>query len=148
MPSAVPHVGIDDPIAHALELMGADFAADWSVEKLARKVGMSRSNFAARFTTEVGRTPMEMVMERRMQSAAGLLQHSPLKIAEISARMGYQSEAAFSRRFSSYFGVSPGQMRSKARKEKASERQSEPGDLDWQSLMAFGNGDTGYTSRS
>lgn len=123
----------NDPIAHALQMIDADLSSEWSVAKLARKVGMSRSNFAARFTAEVGRTPMEMVMERRMQFAAGLLRRGSLKIIEISARVGYHSEAAFSRRFSRFFGMSPGQMRSVARKE----RQIEAGELDWQSVVTF-----------
>ena len=103
-----------DPIAHALHLIGADPAADWSVARLARKVGMGRSSFAARFAEQVGSTPMEVITERRMQYAAELLQQGELKIIEISARAGYQSEAAFSRRFTRYFGVSPGSMRRSA----------------------------------
>jgi transcriptional regulator GlxA family with amidase domain len=100
-----------DPIAHALQLIDADIACDWSVERMARKVGMSRSSFAARFTAEAGQTPMELLTEKRMHAAADLLQHSRIKIAEISARVGYQSEAAFSRRFARFFGMAPGQMR-------------------------------------
>jgi AraC-like DNA-binding protein len=103
-----------DPIAHALHLIGADPSADWSVSRLARKVGMGRSSFAAHFTAQVGRTPMEVVTERRMQFAADLLQRGELKINEISARVGYRSEAAFSRRFTRHFGASPGSMRRNA----------------------------------
>jgi AraC-like DNA-binding protein len=101
----------NDPIAHALHLIGLDPSADWSVAQLAGKVGMGRSSFAAHFAAQVGRTPMEVITERRMQHAAELLSQSELKIIEISARVGYRSEAAFSRRFTHYFGVSPGSMR-------------------------------------
>ena len=100
-----------DPIARAVQLIGADPAADWSVASLAKRVSMGRSNFAACFTAKVGRTPMDVITERRMQFAANLLQHDELKIAEVSARAGYRSEAAFSRRFTRFFGVPPGQMR-------------------------------------
>jgi AraC-like DNA-binding protein len=105
----------NDPIAHALHFIGSDPSADWSVARLARKVGMGRSSFAARFSAQVGRTPMEVITERRMQFAAELLQRGELKIVEISARAGYRSEAAFSRRFARYFGVSPGSVRRDAR---------------------------------
>lgn len=101
----------NDPIAQSLQLIDADLAADWSVERMARKVGMSRSSFAARFTAEAGQTPMELLTEKRMHAAAEMLQQSRTKIAEISARVGYNSEAAFSRRFTRYFGMSPGAMR-------------------------------------
>ena len=105
----------NDPIAHALHLIGADPSSDWSVAQLARKVGMGRSSFAARFTEQVGRTPMDVITERRMQFAAELLQQSELKLIEISERAGYRSEAAFSRRFTRHFGLSPGGMRRNAR---------------------------------
>ncbi len=117
----------NDPIAHALELVDADLASDWSVERMARKVGMSRSSFAARFTAEAGQTPMELLTERRMRAAADLLQSSRLKIAEISARVGYNSEAAFSRRFARFFGISPGHMRNAE---------------DWHSYLPQGGTDT------
>jgi AraC-like DNA-binding protein len=103
-----------DPIAHALHLIGTDPASDWSIARLANKVGMGRSSFAAKFTEQVGRTPMDVITERRMQYAAELLQQGELKIIEISARAGYSSEAAFSRRFTRYFGISPGSMRRNA----------------------------------
>jgi AraC-like DNA-binding protein len=104
-----------DPIADALRLIEANPAANWTVERLARSVGMGRSNFAAHFTQQVGRAPMELVAEQRMEHAAGLLRQGKLKIAEISEMAGYGSEAAFSRRFTRHFGLSPSQMRERAR---------------------------------
>ncbi len=105
----------NDPIAHAQHLIDSDPTADWSVAHLARKVGMGRSSFAARFAQEIGRTPMEVITERRMQYAACLVQQGEMKIAEIGARAGYRSEAAFSRRFAHHFGLSPSSMRRNAR---------------------------------
>jgi AraC-like DNA-binding protein len=114
----------DDPIAHALQLVSADPAANWSVDLLAHKVGMSRSSFAAHFSAQVGRTPMELITERRMQLASCLLQETDLKLADISAKAGYHSESAFSRRFRQYFRISPGQMRKNFRvKRKNAKRE-------------------------
>jgi AraC-like DNA-binding protein len=104
-----------DPIADALRLIETNPAANWTVERLARSVGMGRSNFAAHFTQQVGRAPMELVAEQRMKHAASLLRQGKLKIAEISEMAGYGSEAAFSRRFTRHFGISPSQMRDRAR---------------------------------
>lgn len=103
-----------DPITHAMQLIGADPCAPWSVSSLAQKVGMGRSNFAARFAGQIGRTPMDVITEQRMRHAAALLEQSDLKIADIGERAGYNSEAAFSRRFTRFFGISPGRMRHKA----------------------------------
>jgi AraC-like DNA-binding protein len=108
-----------DPIGQALRLIAGNPSANWTVERLARSVGMGRSNFAAHFTAAVGRAPMEVVAEQRMEHAAQLLRKGSLKIAEISELSGYGSEAAFSRRFTRQFGISPSQMREKARSESA-----------------------------
>jgi AraC-like DNA-binding protein len=101
----------DDPIGRAQRLIELHPFQKWSVEILGRKVGMSRSNFAARFVGQTGMTPMEAVTAQRMRQAADLLNQTDLKIAEISERVGYSSEAAFYARFTSHFGIPPGQMR-------------------------------------
>jgi len=113
-----------DPVAHALHLIDSAPAEAWSVARLARQVGLSRSGFAARFSEQIGQTPMDVVSGRRMQLAADLLRGSELKLVDISLRVGYRSEAAFSRRFSRHFGQSPGEMRRRARREQISEREA------------------------
>lgn len=104
-----------DPIGQAVRLIAGNPSANWSVERLAHSVGMGRSNFAAHFSAQVGRAPMEVVAEQRMEQAAQLLRKGSLKIAEISELCGYSSEAAFSRRFTRHFGVSPSNMREASR---------------------------------
>jgi AraC-like DNA-binding protein len=126
--SPEPH----DPIGQALRLIAGNPSASWTVERLARSVGMGRSNFAAHFTAQAGRAPMEVVAEQRMEQAAQLLRKGHLKIAEISELSGYGSEAAFSRRFTRHFGQSPSQMRSAARGADASEEAAPS----WQPLLA------------
>jgi len=98
-------------VFHALQFIQTHPFQEWTVERLARKVGMGRSSLAARFVAEIGKTPIEALTEERMKHAAKFLEMTDLKIAEISERIGYRSEAAFSRRFTSYFGMSPGKMR-------------------------------------
>jgi AraC-like DNA-binding protein len=115
-----------DPIADALRLIEANPAANWTVERLARSVGMGRSNFAAHFTQSVGRAPMELVAEQRMEHAVNLLRQGKLKIAEISEMAGYGSEAAFSRRFTRHFGISPSQMRERARAGSVEAKSTAP----------------------
>lgn len=120
-----------DPIDQSLRLIAANPSASWTVERLARSVGMGRSSFAAHFTARVGRAPMEVVAEARMEQAAELLRKGSLKVAEISELAGYGSEAAFSRRFARHFGMAPGQLREAARAE------APPADAPaWQPLLA------------
>lgn len=132
-----------DPIADALRLIEANPAASWTVERLARSVGMGRSNFAAHFTQAIGRAPMELVAEQRMKHAAQLLGQGKLKIAEISEMAGYGSEAAFSRRFTRHFGISPSQMRDRA---KQAEVPVHPAAPPFQPLLAARAGQAAATA--
>lgn len=108
-----------DPILRAKQFIELHPLNDWTVEALAHKVGMGRSNFATRFAQEVGKTPMELLTEERMKHAVKLLEKTDLKIAAISDYIGYRSEAAFSRRFTASYGVSPGKMRKMIQQKKA-----------------------------
>ena len=100
-----------DPITRAMVVIEKHPFQPWTVEALANKVGMGRSNFAARFTAQTGKTPIDALTEERMKHAESFLQSTELKVAEVSERLGYRSEGAFSRRFTNYFGISPGRFR-------------------------------------
>jgi AraC-like DNA-binding protein len=76
---------------------------------------MSRSAFAARFTTVVGETPMQYLTAWRVQKAASMLRAGAHGIAEVAANVGYESEAAFNKAFKRSLGVAPGAYRRAAR---------------------------------
>lgn len=101
----------DAQIGRALTLVHRDPARAWTVETLARAVGMSRSAFAARFTELVGEPAMHYVARFRMQLAHASLREGRETVGELATRLGYQSEAAFSRAFKRYRGISPGAAR-------------------------------------
>ncbi|MBU6269197.1 MAG: AraC family transcriptional regulator [Sphingomonadales bacterium] len=100
-----------DPVAHATQLMEIHLHRAWTIDTLARKVGMTRSSFAARFLAETGTPPMTMLTGLRMARAAMMLHRTPLRISEIAERVGYQSQAAFCRRFAAHFATTPARMR-------------------------------------
>jgi len=98
----------DPLIGKALALMHSQPHHAWQVASLARAIACSRSTFAARFTALVGEPPMEYLTRWRMQIASRLLTEDPsLRIGEIAARVGYRSEAAFSKAFKRLMGVAP-----------------------------------------
>ena len=101
----------DPNIGKALGLIHSAPHTPWTVPRLAREVGMSRSPFAARFTASVGLTPMSYLKRWRLQLATRLLQNPVLTLAAVSERVGYDSVEAFSRVFRREFGVAPGQYR-------------------------------------
>ena len=72
---------------------------------------MSRSAFAARFTELVGEPVMAYVTRWRMHFAVSALRDEGATVAELADRLGYRSEAAFSRAFKRVIGTAPGTMR-------------------------------------
>jgi AraC-like DNA-binding protein len=103
---------LQDPrIGRAMSLVHRDPARPWSVASLARETAMSRSAFAARFTELVGEPVMQYVTRWRMQVALDWLRTDDVPVAALAARLGYESEAAFSRAFTRTVGISPGAVR-------------------------------------
>lgn len=100
-----PHVG------RALALMHAHVAEAWTVESLAAKVGLSRSGFAARFVAIVGEPPLQYLTRWRMARAAELLRDTDESMAEIAAKVGYESVPSFNKAYKRWQGVSPGAFR-------------------------------------
>ena len=103
--------GLRDPfVGYAVSLMHEMPAQDWTVEELAKRVGVSRSVLAERFTNLVGIPPMQYLARWRMQIAWGLLRGGS-NIANVAAETGYGSEAAFSRAFKKVVGKPPSAWR-------------------------------------
>lgn len=103
---------LSDPrIYRALGLMHARVGAPWTVDELARRVGMSRSGFAARFTELVGESPLQYLARWRVARAAELLRDTDDKVATIAGRVGYDSVPAFSRAFKRWQRASPAAFR-------------------------------------
>lgn len=104
--------GLRDPyIGQALSLLHERPAHSWGLEELAHEVGLSRSVLAERFAHLLGQPPMQYLTQWRMQIASGLLARGSGKIAQVAAEAGYDSEAAFSRAFKKFVGVSPVEWR-------------------------------------
>ena len=108
--------GLRDPfVGRALATLHRDPARDWTLLSLARQVALSRSALAERFTQFVGQPPMQYLTNWRMQLAANYLRTGNEAIVAIANRVGYQSEAAFSRAFKKAVGTPPSEWRAQHR---------------------------------
>jgi len=104
--------GLRDPhIGRALAEIHRDPARHWTLESLARAVAMSRSAFAEHFTRFVGTPPMQYLTSWRMQIAANQLLSTTDSVTAVANRIGYDSEAAFSRAFKKVVGAPPSEWR-------------------------------------
>jgi AraC-like DNA-binding protein len=98
----------DRAIAGVLRAMHADVRAGWTVAELAKRAGMSRSAFAARFSDTLGCAPMEYLSRWRMTLAQDALSRGGKSLERLADEIGYESASAFSTAFRRRIGCSPG----------------------------------------
>ena len=101
----------DPQVGRAIALMHRDPGRGWTVASLADELAMSRSAFAARFTELVGEPVIGYLARWRMHLALSALKEDAVTVGQLADRLGYRSEAAFSRAFKRVIGVSPGAFR-------------------------------------
>jgi AraC-like DNA-binding protein len=102
----------DPDIGRVLAAIHLNPSADWTMETLAKTMRGSRSAFAERFTRVVGETPARYVVQVRMHHARQWLTRDKARIGVVAQRLGYDSEASFSRAFKRVMGVPPSHFRS------------------------------------
>lgn len=100
----------DKRLIRAVEAIHNSPEQDWTLEQLAERCMMSRTVFAERFKAVSGWTAGQYILWWRMQLAWDLLQNGG-SVSQAAERVGYQSEAAFSRAFKKMFDQSPGKVR-------------------------------------
>jgi AraC-like DNA-binding protein len=101
----------DPQIGRSLSAIHRDPGHDWTVEELAQACNLSRSAFAARFTARVGKPPATYLAHVRLDAATDLLRDTSLSLTLIAERVGYTSEAAFSRAFKNRYSTPPARWR-------------------------------------
>ncbi len=117
--------GARDPIiGQALAFLHREPGARWTISRLARRVGSSRTRLAERFRHFLGLPPMAYLTQWRLNLGADILCSTEGSIAEVAAAVGYGSEAAFNRAFRRQFDCPPAQFR---RNRKVNGNASAPG---------------------
>jgi AraC-like DNA-binding protein len=106
-------------IGKVLAAVHADPGRDWRVHDLAALMGASRSRFAEAFTSTVGETPARYVAKLKMFQARRWIAQDGMRVATAAERLGYDSEASFSRAFKRIVGVPPSTARAEHRQSRA-----------------------------
>ena len=88
-----------------------NYSKELSVSMLAEMEELSESYYRYCFKNVTGVTPMQYIIDRRMDAAASMLEKSGMKLNEISEAVGYTDAYYFSRLFKKKFGISPGKYR-------------------------------------
>ena len=118
--------GLRDPnLAKSLALLHRDPAKQWTVDGLAKEVGLSRTRLAERFRHFLGMSPIAYVTDWRMRIAAEALEKTSKSIVEVALEVGYNSEAAFNRAFKRAYNAPPAQFRQNRKDGKIIEAKPE-----------------------
>jgi AraC-like DNA-binding protein len=107
-----PVRGQADPIVgSAIHAMQSEPATPWTIQRLARTVGVSRATLAKRFQDSAGTSPIAFLTRWRLAIAAERLSTTDESIGRIAADVGYGSAFALSTAFKRHYGVSPTRYR-------------------------------------
>jgi len=102
----------DPRLSRAISALHRDPGRSWTVAELAAETGVSRSAFAERFLAVTGQSPLRYATELRMRLATEWIGRDRVPIDTAAERLGYGSQAAFSRAFKRVTGRPPGAARS------------------------------------
>ena len=100
-------------IGRVLSAIHREPEREWSVVELAAVMGASRSSFVEKFSNTVGETPAKYVARVKMFQARHWIAHEGMRVAVVANRLGYESEASFSRAFKRIIGHPPSEARVK-----------------------------------
>src|SRR5262245_61573369 len=99
----------------AAEIVDREYAADLSLDDIARRVASSRRQLQRAYA-EIGQTTFRDHLTRvRMQKAAEMLATRALTVREVAHRVGYRQPAQFAKAFRRYQGMAPSDFRAGAR---------------------------------
>lgn len=107
----LPNIQLDKRVKTAKTYLDQHFAQSISLTSLSKKACISQRQLLALFKQQLGVTPRQYLLDKRMSHARQLLEQSNLPIQMIAEQSGYQSLSAFSSRFTQYFGQSPKHFR-------------------------------------
>lgn len=85
----------------------------FSVEDLAKNMGMSRSQLHRKLTVATGQSVSQFIREYRLQRGMELMKEGLLTAAEVSERIGFGSATYFNKCFNDYYGFPPGEAKNK-----------------------------------
>jgi len=95
----------------ALDVICHEYTSDIDLEDLARRCHVSPSQFRRVFRKLFGKSPLQFILNVRLQAAADLLANSHQTITEIALECGFHEPNYFTRQFRTHIGLTPSQYR-------------------------------------
>lgn len=124
-PQVVAGEAPDDPrVERAMTLAEQNLADPPSVPRLAHEVGISRRQLERIFRAELGMSPWQYLLSRRLQQGHWLLTETSRTVTDIALACGFADASHFSRHVRRAFGTTPQVLRETA----AESRRAKPAD--------------------
>ena len=101
----------DDKILRAQDYLHEYFNAEFTMDELAQRIGMSNRNFTRRFKQATGETPISYLHQLRINCAKHLLETDYKSVQEVCHEVGYEDIPFFRNIFRRYTGFSPSEYR-------------------------------------
>ena len=99
------------PLSRLLAALDARYNEKWSLERMTAFVKMSNSSFRHQFKLMTGSSPVNYLLELRLQKAASLLLLPEFSISEVAQQCGFEDSNYFTRQFRRHFNKSPSTFR-------------------------------------
>jgi AraC family transcriptional activator FtrA len=110
--SAPPHPAqIDGTLAPLLDWIAERLGEPVTIESMAAHARVSTRTLARRFAEQLGTSPGQWLLTRRIAAAQDLLESSDLPLDAIARRVGLSSATNLRRRFLNTLGTTPGAYR-------------------------------------
>lgn len=97
----------DEKVVAVLEIIHKDPLTNWTIESLAKSVGLSRASLAFRFKKSLGMTINDYIVKLKLDKGKTLIHDFDISLEEVSRRVGYSSAFAFSKAYKRIYGQSP-----------------------------------------
>lgn len=98
-------------IEKALAFMLGSIESDCDLDGICSRLGISHEHFVRLFTKRMGTPPMKYYTRLKIEAARAMLASTNLKMSEISDKLRFVDQFAFSRTFKREAGLSPLQFR-------------------------------------
>jgi AraC-like DNA-binding protein len=95
----------------ASELLHENMHGRIRLSDIARECGLSVSHFARSFKTSFGTSTHQWLMQHRIDHTKQLMSQTTMSLIDIAIQSGFNDQAAFTRTFHQFVGVSPGRWR-------------------------------------
>lgn len=94
-------------IEPTLDYLRQSFDQDLKLDDLANRAGLSVSTLLRRFRTATGSSPVEFLLNLRLERAREILSTTDRRITDVAFDSGFRDSNYFTRRFKRHTGLSP-----------------------------------------